>query len=839
MPRKATATAQPPLQQQNGRPTRAHAAATATAAAPATPASKRESSPRIRQSPAAKLEKQQQETGQTKHEPRVPSDPFLNHDDAPKRQKGLRSQHELPVENVPNGHTLPERRSTRQRAQKAPSHRRARRGHSEHTRAAIEEANEIAIDTDATVEDDGADMSDLDLAEADDDDEGPADIGDDDDDLELEEEQMIIAEVEERQQRHSRRSSRKLSPSHSDSKHSASSSKVSRAKPDLHAQPEQDEDDEIIIEVAEFPIEAVRSPVTWSDSGDDDIDIEELEELFALADGEKEAEFLDGMWYADMSDADDDEDDSDSQEADSDGSSSLVDEQDIWDARHWNAGVSEGTLSDGDFGSDDIDIDDEDDGGNTTDSLDDSDHVGLVRFGIEVDEDELDAIKAFASLADVQAPTSAEVTAGLHRKGFRVAMSKDADTTFAVVDERTAAKLMRGLPVTIAVPNTNSRKSRRKSQRQAGMRTPRANGRASVPSHLITSSSSASPELVPQSSPRAPEMGNFEAPPADGSRTVAIIDNSSKLVPSPFSRKGRTRKRVSRVNSGESASKTETDTPSKIVSPDEASRMSPPPIRISEEIEQMDLDDVLDMTGLQEDDSDYEISDDASEIAQQSSVGGGGRGRSQSIGSTATTSHTLGDLHRWNRIPIGSYRRNMLDALAPSEAQTFVKGSNQASARSLFLPVGSGTLTVQQKGGKNTRAPSSILLSPVLNATDHAQARSARKIKRSKARTRSKSHSNMAPPSIEETPAKKQRRESIASGQSRPHPVTPLPGTRASNGVTGPPAGGVSDLMSSLPSHGCPPLSSPLFSSMGQVQSTPNHAIPHLSLSSDDVAGMI
>lgn len=193
------------------------------------------------------------------------------------------------------------------------------------------------------------------------------------------------------------------------------------------------------LDLSLLPPTGGRGVVTWSDYDsveDSEIDEDagefedELGQLLALSEavvGPVQPEYMMGeMWFEELSNQGDDESGSAVGDSDDDGDKTLT----LVDGFHLAVGDSSEDSSD----EDDDDEDDSDgyqygndfdgDDGDTTDSLDSDDHVGLVRFGIEVDTDSSDDSASdetahlsrrlppgTASLADVQAPTCADLAA--------------------------------------------------------------------------------------------------------------------------------------------------------------------------------------------------------------------------------------------------------------------------------------------------------------------------------------------------------------------------------------------------------------------------------------------
>ena len=205
--------------------------------------------------------------------------------------------------------------------------------------------------------------------------------------------------------------------------------------------------------VNDIPETGGRGVVTWSDYDSVESEIEEgefeveLEELLALSEAVvgpvREDEYeLGEMWFEEMSNQGDDESGSaeEDSEVEDDGDSTMIAKQG-WGKSSCGSASGGSTDSDDTEGYENYD----EENGDTTDSLDSDDHVGLIRFGIEVDDSDstLDGFSSengggeiiyrhapgTASLADVQPPTSADLASlpqylfsGFTRDGAAVGM---------------------------------------------------------------------------------------------------------------------------------------------------------------------------------------------------------------------------------------------------------------------------------------------------------------------------------------------------------------------------------------------------------------------------------
>jgi hypothetical protein len=340
-----------------------------------------------------------------------------------------------------------------------------------------------------------------------------------DDDLEAQEERWIIQDEEtSNQHRHQRR--RRL----------ASSSINGFNGSDGNSSDDDDDgDDDVFLEFTEFPPGEGRAVVTWS--GDDDSEADDLEELLALAESDmiSSSGADDGeMWYQEISGSE----------------SSGEDDGNMLIMEGWApASFTRDGVSDEEYG--DVYMTDD---GDTTDSLDDTDHVALVRFGIEVDADGSDADAGVSH-------ASADFANG--DRGVGVVSTEDGKTTISMsalaenpravvaetaqnlgVNRTTAAKILASVGISVLMGNEGASESNRRSPRGARRRP----GENAKTEEKDSSQSTAVTSLPP----RAPPMGTF-FPSATGPESTVVIDGSSNPVPSPFSsKKTRSLRRVSR-----------------------------------------------------------------------------------------------------------------------------------------------------------------------------------------------------------------------------------------------------------------------------------------------------
>lgn len=307
---------------------------------------------------------------------------------------------------------------------------------------------------------------------------------------------------------------------------------------------EFDEDDLApirLVHTDDIPPTGGRGVVTWSDYDSvDNSDAEdeggefedELEELLALSEAVvgpvREDEYeLGEMWFEEISNEGDDESGSGDSEG-GDGDTTVIVEG--WGKSSCGSG-SDSSDSDDTEG---YEYFDEEDGGDTTDSLDSDDHIGLIRFGIEVDSDStaagyssdngLESIyypSGFTSLADVQAPTTADL-ASLPQYLFSGPVHDDLPVSVDKSNGMPPPELHSSDPALLEVVPRSQLKGK---------------GRAHQSENLD--------ESLLESGGR-PSMGSFMPKESGrGSELSVVIDGSDAVAPSPFSKvkKGKKRSR--------------------------------------------------------------------------------------------------------------------------------------------------------------------------------------------------------------------------------------------------------------------------------------------------------
>jgi hypothetical protein len=303
-------------------------------------------------------------------------------------------------------------------------------------------------------------------------------------------------------------------------RHLGSGSASERGRSDGYSSEDEDDDDDddnnyhVLLEITELPRADGRAVVTWSGDDDgDDSDGDELDELLALAEDDiissSEGD-VGQMWYQEISG-------SESESSSDDDGSMLVMES--WTPAQF-------ALQGESDGEDDYTTDYS---GDTTDSLDDTDHVALVRFGIEVDADVSDAEGAFSN-------GNADFDLGVvstEDGTTTISMAALAENPRAVVAEAaqnlgvnptTAAKILASVGISVLMNgNDQERRSSRRRLSEGDNTNPRE----------VAASGVATPT---PSKPFAPAMGTFISS-SNAPESSVVIDGSSNSVPSPFSAK--------------------------------------------------------------------------------------------------------------------------------------------------------------------------------------------------------------------------------------------------------------------------------------------------------------
>jgi hypothetical protein len=300
----------------------------------------------------------------------------------------------------------------------------------------------------------------------------------------------------------------------------------------------------------------------------------ELEELFALSEAVvgpvREDEWENGeMWFEEVSESGESEEGEDDEEGDGGernearaGRSLVMDRWGLSRSRR-NGSSGEGSEDDDATDSDDSmdGLLDSDLGGDTTDSLDSDDHVGLIRFGIEVDsssssssssspsDDEDDdffhkrkgirAAPGTTSLADVQAPTPADLAAlPKHLFPSTTSLSSPNGTSSDVAPSaKSSIDSAAPSPIIIDRPRSDSRYSA----------AAKGKGRARVQDLRTEETEGDDTETETD---RSPAMGVFNPTASVGKSggvpVVVVIDGSDTVAPSPFSKVKKGRKRLVR-----------------------------------------------------------------------------------------------------------------------------------------------------------------------------------------------------------------------------------------------------------------------------------------------------
>jgi hypothetical protein len=192
----------------------------------------------------------------------------------------------------------------------------------------------------------------------------------------------------------------------------------------------------------------------------------------------------------------------------------------------------------------------EDDGGDTTDTLDDTDHLGLVRFGIEaVDEDDEDAEEA------LQTAMLDRHMSDARNMGLSVSMQALAEQPELVIAKTaktlgvsvaTAAKILTSVSMSILMTNggiPDNEKSDDEPRRTSQLyKRPQAATRAIGAPQPASARSLAAQGVSERSVDGQPVLGSFE--PSGDADLCVVVGQSEMPAPSPFSARKRRRPRA-------------------------------------------------------------------------------------------------------------------------------------------------------------------------------------------------------------------------------------------------------------------------------------------------------
>ena len=518
-------------------------------------------------------------------------------------------------------------------------------------------------------------------------------------------------------------------------------------------------DDDPNLAVTDLPPTGGLGVVTWSDYDSVDMDDddneetshiahdfeEELEELLAISEAvvgpvrDDELE-LGELWFEEMSDMGDDESGSAADDESEDGDTSDDDDED-------DDGEKMKLVADGGWGFQTRSLSGSSagdsasemyfSGGETTDSIDSDD---MNRFGLEAPEDE-DTDSACsetdyyrdapgtASLADVQAPTTADL-ASLPQYLFpdearMVELGAiDADPEKAL---RAAAEELE-----IAI-------QRRKAAARANtspVRPPIVKGKGKM--RDIVEEDEAGTGTDGETGGRTPAMGTFSKKASGRSQdfNVVVIDGSDTFAPSPFSKVKKSKKRAGPLVSSRTLfARTRPfplmpslfqleGTPSRRVRAEsKVSTTSVTDGSISGEVAEaspvlvpatldFELDDVLNESIL-EDDPSSTSSDSDAEVAN----GLQNDGTTPKPTESPKKVSALSDLSRWSRIPIGAFRSSTMPSRPAPHFSATIDASGRRSkdkgASSVFLPAASAAL----RGSKAVTSLNHTLSSPGMNSS--------------------------------------------------------------------------------------------------------------------------
>ncbi|ORY92741.1 hypothetical protein BCR35DRAFT_7399 [Leucosporidium creatinivorum] len=478
-------------------------------------------------------------------------------------------------------------------------------------------------------------------------------------------------------------------------------------------------EDDVNIAITDLPPTGGLGVVTWSDYDsvdmDDDDDEggnlahdfeEELEELLAISEAvvgpvrDDELE-LGELWFEEMSEMGDDESGSAADDESEEGESSDEDDDDDGQERllvvdggwaHQTRSLSGSSAGD----SDDSAIYFDDDG-DTTDSIDSEDHV---RFGIEGPEDE-DTDSACsetdyyrdapgtASLADVQAPTTADL-ASLPQFLFAAdSMMIDLDS-FDADPEQALRAAAEGLGVAIEEKKAVAAK--------ASPARPPFKGKSKMIDIVEEDEAGTGTD---GESGRTPAMGTFSKKSSGRPQdfNVVVIDGSDNFAPSPFSKVKKNRKRAGELLEGtpsrrvRAASKVSTTSVTDGSISGEVAEISPVLAPATLDFE---LDDVLNESVLEDDPSPSGSSSDSdAEVADGLQNGSTTPKASTPAPDSTKKASALSDLSRWSRIPIGAFRSST-SRPAPQFPSPVVDNSGRRSrdksGSNVYLPAASAVL---------------------------------------------------------------------------------------------------------------------------------------------------
>jgi hypothetical protein len=443
--------------------------------------------------------------------------------------------------------------------------------------------------------------------------------------------------------------------------------------------------------------------------------------------------------------------------------------------------------------SEDCPSEGEDDGGDTTDTLDDSDHLGLIRFGIEAaDEDDEDAEELLTTALRERHLSDAR------NMGISISINALAEQPEAVIEKtartlgvtkETAAKILTSVGMSLLMNGgsagsvdetptdimeaeqsmhieqhgeTSTRKGKGKQlhRLEASAAPNHAPEEGSGLSFLASDARFATepqPEIQIAPSPStlpAPPVSNVNVPimgdftPSGGADLCVVVSNNVP-APSPFSARKRRRPRrmvsASCLYAKQIALLTfaQTDgSPSvsshyrgqSVSSVSNQSIASAPPYHShsnSHSSEEPSYNIIIDIDEFV-DMSD--VSEEDEDMDDTASI------------STALTTHQngVGDFSRWNRIPIGAFRSQNPDETYSSIASAIFSGTRDPTiANNLSFH---GGVAVANKGKRSRHIPVSPVLFPanhivkaISDAKSRKQARKERKIKKIKKEPRAQS----------------------------------------------------------------------------------------------------
>ncbi|KAI5478972.1 hypothetical protein MNV49_004375 [Pseudohyphozyma bogoriensis] len=447
-----------------------------------------------------------------------------------------------------------------------------------------------------------------------------------------------------------------------------------------------------------------RGVVTWSDYDDDDEeegngdeteDDAELDGLLlqhanSKRDRQAEEAELEALWLEEEQENEGDDESSDGEETEDDDEEQTLVFMDGWEAFARGGGaVINGSESEMD--DDETDFSEEEiDAGDTTDSLDSDDHVNLVRFGIEDDEEDSDSEddddfgRGMVSLADVQAPTTADL---------------------ASLPQHFLFSSKRGVSVMVRVEEDGVEEDEVALREAMFRKAKKGKGRAYELAEIVEESDR---DTEREGKARGnPAMGMFDRKFRGKKELCVVIDESDAVAPSPFSKMKRKKRRHMLTGSPprrtRSDSKVSTTTATSVtdgsISGEILDVASPFLPQLEPEGWDFALNDVLDASLLNNGSS----ASDSSESDVETTIRLAG---STSSSARKPSTPGISDLSRWSRIPIGAFRSSTVSSSFSPSAHYFAAVEDDPTSRSspgnsIFLPLSNKSILRSAQGASS------------------------------------------------------------------------------------------------------------------------------------------